>query len=152
MAITDAIRKYGIGGFNIETIGESDNYETLLRMEAEAISQYSTLVPNGYNITAGGRGGRVPCSPEKRALISIKTKGRKPWNYGTASRETVERRARRGNKGGARKGSIPWNLGKKSGPMPEEQKQRIAETVRKVRAARFWNCKKRNPILIREVA
>jgi group I intron endonuclease len=147
MAIADAILKYGIDNFSIEQIGESSDYESLLQMEAEAISQFNTRVPNGYNITAGGRGGRRPCSQETRDLISNKMQGKKPWNYGIGPTSRIAHPHRASGIGGPDKGSKPWNFGKKMGPLPEDVKSKIAEGVRRVRATRFWS-NKRNPILV----
>src|SRR5882762_4463739 len=62
MAISCAIRKYGIESFKVRVIGQSEDYEKLLRMEAAAIAKQNTLVPNGYNICTGGRGARRACS------------------------------------------------------------------------------------------
>jgi group I intron endonuclease len=139
MAIASAIRKYGIDNFRIEEIGQSDDYEELLSMESKAILEHNTICPNGYNITPGGKGARRICSQETRARISARTKGRIPWNFGKRNEQTVRRYANRGNIGHPPIGSKPWNFGKKLGPMPEEQRQHIADTMRQVRATRFWH-------------
>lgn len=141
MAISCAIRKYGIESFSVETIGESSDHDSLLRMEAAAISEQGTLAPNGYNVTAGGRGCvQRPCSQETRDRMSANRKGRTPWNKGKGIWGAIRaRRAVGSHVGGPAKGSKPWNVGKKTGPMPEEAKKLIAEGVRRVRAARFWS-------------
>lgn len=142
MAISCAIRKYGLAGFAVECIGESQDYEELLRMEARAIQEQKTLRPNGYNVTSGGCGARRACSQETRSLISAKTKGRIPWNLGKRNEQTIKRYAGKGNLVRQPDGRKPWNFGMKFGPMPEEFRQRIAEGVRQVRATRFWSSKK----------
>lgn len=142
MAITCAIRKYGIRSFSVEVIGEAGTYESLLKMEAEAIREQKTLVPYGYNITEGGKGARRPCSQETRSRISSKVKGKIPWNFGKRNAVTVARYSRTRHVGGAQPGSKPWNLGQKAGPMPEYHKQKIAETMRRVRATKFWSSSK----------
>lgn len=139
MAITSAIRKYGIENFSIEVIGQASDYEELMKMEAIAIIAHNTAVPHGYNISAGGLGARRPCSPETRALISARTKGRIPWNFGKCNAKTIARYASRGNRVRQPDGRKPWNFGKKTGPMPEKHRQQIAETMRRVRATRFWS-------------
>ena len=140
MPITSAIRKYGIEAFSVETIGYAQTYEQLLELEAEAIKLYGTRSPAGYNVTEGGRGavGR-PCSENTRRRMSELAMGRIPWNKGSASAATLARYARRGNKRGTAKGSKPWNLGMKIGPMGAAQKEQIAATMRKIRAERFWS-------------
>lgn len=144
MAIAYAIRKYGLKTFSVQTLCEVQNYDDLLEMECNAILVYRTLVPNGYNVSKGGLGARRPCRQETRALISTKTKGRIPWNFGKRNTATTRRYANRGNIGHPPFGSKPWNLGKKAGPMSEEHKQKIAEGVRRIRATKFWNSGKKN--------
>jgi group I intron endonuclease len=162
MAIACAIRKYGLAKFSVECLGQSDNYDELLKMETAAIKSHNTLSPHGYNLTTGGRGARRKCSDVTKALISKRAKdsfanGRIPWNLGVKVGETMSKETRakvsaglRGkpswNKGipataeHRRKllGRTPWNKGTKTGPMSEEQKLRIAATMRKVRSERFW--------------
>jgi group I intron endonuclease len=145
MPITCAIRKYGIEAFTVETLVQCPDYDYLMELEAKAIVVFNTRMPNGYNLTAGGRGGRKPCSPETRALISARTKGRPAWNAGRLSLETAWKRAHRGMPSGPKKGSIGWQAGKKLGPLPEHVKQKLSESLRRVRAAKFWSTKKLNP-------
>lgn len=54
-ALKDAMIKYGVGNFsfNILCCGENNYIDEL---EIEAISQFNTQVPNGYNLTLGGEG------------------------------------------------------------------------------------------------
>jgi group I intron endonuclease len=143
MPIAYAIKKYGIKNFSIETLVQCDDYDYLLDLEAKAIVRFNTRSPNGYNLTAGGRGTRRPCSPETRSLISSRTKGRIPWNFGKRSEATELRYARRGKTSGHRKGTPAWNSGKKLGPLPEEQRKNVAEAVRRVRAIKFWSSRKK---------
>jgi group I intron endonuclease len=151
MPIASAIKKYGINNFTVDPLVQCDDYEYLLDLEAKAIVAFNTRVPNGYNLTAGGRGTRRPCSPETRALISDRTKGRKPWNFGKRNANTISRYARKdrprlkpGRKAGT--GATSWNAGR---PCPEAEKQKIAESMRRVRATRFWSSRKKesNPVL-----
>ena len=87
-----AIDKYGEDAFTIEILHDGIIPEFLDTLEIEAIAKYNTLVPNGYNLTAGGEGG-IPseetlrkmsevqkgrkCSAETRAKISEAHKGKK---------------------------------------------------------------------------
>jgi hypothetical protein len=144
MPIVLAIKKHGIENFSAQALVQCDDYEYLLDLEAKAIVRFNTRTPNGYNLTAGGRGTRRPCSQETRDLISARTKGRTPWNFGKRSLETIARYARKGRaplKPGRKPGTCSaWNKGK---PLPEEVKVKIAASLRRVRAARFWSSRKK---------
>ena len=50
-----ALEKYGVDNFIIELICEPPTIELMNEFEAEYIIRYNTLVPNGYNLTEGGR-------------------------------------------------------------------------------------------------
>lgn len=52
-----AINKYGPEQFVIEQIDVADSLEELNRKEVWHILRLGTLVPGGYNLTAGGKGG-----------------------------------------------------------------------------------------------
>ena len=53
----NAINKYGIENFHIETICCAKNKEQLNSLENENIIKFNTLSPNGFNLTSGGEGG-----------------------------------------------------------------------------------------------
>jgi group I intron endonuclease len=53
-ALYCAIRKYGTSAFDIETIYEAINELEALKVESGLIASHNTLIPNGYNMTAGG--------------------------------------------------------------------------------------------------
>lgn len=55
-AVHRAIAKYGADSMKVETLAVSDDQQALLKMEIQAIKEYGTLHPNGYNLTAGGEG------------------------------------------------------------------------------------------------
>lgn len=113
MAITCAIRKHGFDAFSLEVIGESQDYQELLRMEAQAIKEQNTQVPNGYNITAGGVGARRACSQETRSRISAKKIGKHPWNFGKRNANTIARYSRTRHVGGPVPGTPSPHRGKK---------------------------------------
>src|ERR1035437_5610059 len=50
-----AIRKYGYENFKFEIICRASSLEELDRREEFCIRIFNTLVPNGYNLTSGGR-------------------------------------------------------------------------------------------------
>jgi group I intron endonuclease len=72
MAIHAAIRKYGASSFFVEQIASARTWDDLLATEVAAIIDRGTSVPNGYNVSPGGRGNAgYIASPETRAKISI---------------------------------------------------------------------------------
>lgn len=160
MAIACAIRQYGLDAFEIECIGESDDYDELLRMEAVAIKEHGSLAPAGYNITPGGRGARRPCSQQTRDRIAARKLGKHPWNFGKKTGPVSDEirkkysEARKGrkawNKGIPHKPEtllkfkmrIPWNKGKKTGPMPDAIKEKIAAGVSAIRSRQFWSTRR----------
>jgi len=66
-----AIRKYGFDKMVVETLHPSRDLEELHALEIATIARLNTMVPNGYNLTAGGEGtiGHV-VSDEHRLVIS----------------------------------------------------------------------------------
>ncbi|HXM63736.1 MAG TPA: NUMOD3 domain-containing DNA-binding protein [Terriglobales bacterium] len=134
MAIACAIRKHGMDAFSIECIGESSDYEELLRMEAEAIKSHGTLAPNGYNITDGGKGARRVCSPETRARIaaraleSYRNKTREPWNKGKKTGPLSDDIRKKLSDASSRKGKPAWNKGMAHS---EETKRKMRESAPK---------------------
>ena len=106
------MRKYGVENFTIEVIDRAETEIELCLKEIEWISTLGTFDrARGYNSTTGGDGTGSPCTPEVRAKISAKKKGR-PLS-------PVQLAARRAN---------PPNLGAKR---TEEQRKRISEGIRK---------------------
>ena len=55
--LSKSFRKYGFENFNFEILKECEISE-LNEYEEYFISYYNTLAPNGYNLTAGGRGSK----------------------------------------------------------------------------------------------
>jgi group I intron endonuclease len=74
MAITNALRKYGVENFKIEIIYTATNIDELNEKEIEFINEYNSLSPNGYNLTSGGK--NSPKSEEIKMKISLSTKGK----------------------------------------------------------------------------
>lgn len=141
MAITRAIRKHGLGAFSVETIGQAVSHEELMRMEFSAIKEQNTLTPNGYNVSEGGEGARRACSPETRERISLALKAKKmiPWNFGKRNPQTIARYSRTRHVGGPLPGAPSKKLGKHYQPLSESHKQDISESMKRVRAERFWS-------------
>ena len=90
--IDAAIKKYGWENFTAEVIEECP-IELLNEREIFWIATLGSKAPNGYNLTDGGDGGRgLSPSPETRAKISAKLKGKPAHNKG--KKHTAETRAK----------------------------------------------------------
>ena len=73
--ICNAIRRHGFDSFTLTVLNESNDRSELLLLEIEAIKQYNTLHPNGYNYTAGGDGSRgTSHSEDFKSLLSARLK------------------------------------------------------------------------------
>lgn len=66
--ICRAMRKYGIDNFKMEIIMTCETLEEINELEIKYIKDCESLVPNGYNVSAGG--GKLNDTPEIRARIS----------------------------------------------------------------------------------
>lgn len=55
-AVHAAIRKYGAGAVEVQTLVIADDLGYLKALEKKAIAAFGTLAPGGYNLTAGGEG------------------------------------------------------------------------------------------------
>ncbi|GAG87039.1 unnamed protein product, partial [marine sediment metagenome] len=100
--IYNAIRKYGIDNFDIKTIQcDSNNQGELNKLECDTIADLNSMVPNGYNIRAGGSNGKNSEESNKKNSESHKGKKRKPFS------EEWKRKLSE-----SKKGHIPWNKGK----------------------------------------
>ncbi len=76
-AISEAIREFGMEAFDIAILKEAGSYEELMQLEMEAIEEFQTMEPNGYNRTRGGRGTLGHQKSEAgRLALSVKGKGR----------------------------------------------------------------------------
>ena len=87
--------------------------EEMCSDEQYYIKLFKTLYPNGYNLTEGGDGGEIPCE-EIRKKISLKLKGRTPYNKGKHLSEEQKRKIGEGNKGKT---------------MSEEARRKISEAI-----------------------
>jgi len=76
--INNSIKKYGKDCFYMESLWESENcnQDELNEKEKYFITEYNTIVPNGYNLKEGGLGGKHTIeTKEKLSKIS-----KKMWN------------------------------------------------------------------------
>ena len=56
--VKQAVKKYGKDAFTYEILHDGIIPEFLSDLEIEAIAQYNTVAPHGYNLTYGGEGGK----------------------------------------------------------------------------------------------
>jgi group I intron endonuclease len=75
-ALYNAIRKHGADRFVIRVLATATTRKMLCALERAFIVALNTRAPNGYNLTAGGDG-TSGMSPETRAIVSEKNRGRK---------------------------------------------------------------------------
>lgn len=77
-ALYGAMHKYGVTNFAVDHLFSAFTLEGLKATERALISQYETLAPNGYNLTAGGDGvWGYKWDKEVRERIAAKIRGRK---------------------------------------------------------------------------
>jgi hypothetical protein len=147
MPFVNAIRKYGPGSFEVIELMRCGSWDEACDLERQAIRDYRTLVPDGYNVTPGGQGLPGPASAHRRAAISKAQKGRtlSPENLAgvRASRvvlQTPEARAKFSavnrerfiREGGATVAKMAAaNRALKGRPLTESQKQARAESGRR---------------------
>lgn len=134
-----AIRKYGPGAFSINQLSRAANHDELDALECHFITQYNSMVPYGYNRTAGGKGfnGRHTEASRQRmreshlgSTLTVVTR-KKLSVTGSALWQTEEYRKK--NKG---------RLGKTT---PEITKQRQSEAIKKHWETRNRHWKQRRP-------
>lgn len=76
MIIHHAINKYGALNFTFEIIAVCISQDDANELETQLVSQYNSLVPNGYNATHGGM--NAPKTEEWKKIISKKARARAP--------------------------------------------------------------------------
>ena len=107
--IKRAIEKYGKENFTYEILHDGIIPEFLDTLEKEAIEEFNTLAPHGYNLTIGGEGGSR--SKETRRKISKAREGKKRAPFSEEHRRNISE---------AKKG-------KKRAPFSEEHRRNISE-------------------------
>lgn len=73
--IQNAIRKYGVESFTVETLYETNDENVLAKAEQICIEELGTRRPEGYNLTAGGEGvlGLKHTEETKKAMSVART-------------------------------------------------------------------------------
>ena len=115
-----AIREYGADAFEWSIVFDNVDDEDLNEYEIDTIAVYKTLVPDGYNLNAGGGG------PSKEARRKL---GESKKNLSTEARERI-RQARIGKSHSEEtlEKMRDAKKGKKRGPLPEETKKKMSES------------------------
>ena len=96
-AIRDAIAKYGVDCFTIETIDVANTIDELNEKEVYWINFYNSLVPNGYNLRDGGR--NYKCSESTKRKLSALNSGVNNPNYGKPRSDETKRKVSEARKG-----------------------------------------------------
>jgi group I intron endonuclease len=74
-----SLNKYGLDNFIFETIDSADNLDELNDKEIYWINFYSSVSPNGYNVTGGGQGKKMIKTKELGKRISEGLKKSEKW-------------------------------------------------------------------------
>lgn len=86
-AIHAAIRKYGVGSFQVQCLEiVHTSHSDLLAAEIRHISEQNSLAPNGYNLTSGGQGldYSIPLVRERHAEAMRKLPSNPAWRKAQA--------------------------------------------------------------------
>lgn len=129
--LKNAIDKHGIENFTFEILHDRVSDEFLDDREKEAIKEYNTLTPNGYNLTHGGEGPGIP-SEETRCKMSKAKAGENHPNYGKTRSEETRRKiseAQMGEKNHryGKAGELHHFYGK---TVPSEVRRKISNSLR----------------------
>lgn len=135
--ISRAIAKHGKEAFKVEHIASATTLEDLCALECLLIAQEGTMVPHGYNLVAGGKGGFNPSSETLAKMSAVRT-GRRP---------SPETRARMGE---AQRGrTIPAEVREKM-RVAATGRQHTEETKLKISSAHAGTKRGPHPIETRE--
>ncbi len=105
-----AIRDDGWENFDVVVLAQPSTRGELLSMERVAIASANTMIPDGYNMTAGGDGQwKRPMTDKAKAAISAANSDRRPWNFGVKTGPMSEDSRRKMSE--SRKGKTTWNKG-----------------------------------------
>lgn len=128
--ITKAIKKYGFDSFSVTIIGTYTDLSTAIDAEAYFIEFHNSLVPSGYNISAGGlvRAAGWKHTDEARAKIGVSGIGR-TYTHTLEARQKIS---------AAKRGRPSWN---KDGRSPTKGMKFPGRTWVKdpVTGRRVWN-------------
>ena len=131
-----AFKKYGVDNFKFEIIIICFN-EDVFKYEKEYIQKFNTIMPNGYNMTAGGEpGGNFEGKKHTEATKQAISLASKKWIENLENRNKVSEGVKKGlansekwkkAKEEGRVGTHKYNKQPKSG----EVKQKISESLKR---------------------
>jgi group I intron endonuclease len=93
MAIHRAIRKYGVGNFEIKCLEVVATREAMLAAEVSLIYSHGCTAPNGYNLTNGGEGVDFSVPEAREKLMQGASKRKADPNWHKACSEGSRRRS-----------------------------------------------------------
>lgn len=107
VALSDAIRKYGLKQFRKEILGDFETYEKACIAEAELVPEEKCHMnnPQCYNLTSGGRGG-IDSHIGKRCAATRMSRG---YRHSEATRKLQSERAKGIPKSSSHKRSLSLN-------------------------------------------
>lgn len=123
--LTEAIKKYGKDNFYIDLIEEVESAERAYELEQYYIKEYSTKVPNGYNLTDGGDGlyGVIIDDEDRKRRSKVMKKLHKEKRTGMHGKKHSEDTRKKMSISG-KNIPKPWLSGR---VLSEESKQKIRE-------------------------
>ena len=151
VVLKHAIKKYGKENFKRTVLCECNSIDEIIEMEKQYVSKDWIDNNDTYNLQTGGLNYGILSEESKKKISESLKKSYKegksqainnlpeiPWNKGKIgiySDDTLKKMSESqkgkepGNKG--KKGlQVPWNKGKKTGPMSDEQKKQISNTLK----------------------
>jgi len=133
--IKSSVKKYGNENFKVDILEKCKN-EELEEREKYYIKINNSFVPNGYNLTTGGNYRyKVSISSKLKNSKTNKKRyknGAKTWNKGKKlSKEHINRIIEVKKKKFKNGELVPWNKGKKIGPMSRQAAKNSAEAHKK---------------------
>jgi group I intron endonuclease len=93
IALKEAIKKYGRDNFYREILEFCETPEYLSEREKYWILNENSIIPNGYNISLGGKGGdNFTMNPNKEEILHKMKENRKPRKISDAERAEISSR------------------------------------------------------------
>jgi group I intron endonuclease len=80
-----AIRKYGVDNFVFEVIDVTSSLDRANILEKRYIREFGTMVPMGYNMTAGGEGVEISASSRIRGVETRRMNSPDSWKEAAAT-------------------------------------------------------------------
>jgi len=142
-AIGKAIKKHGKENFKKEILEFCGSAEEMIEREKFYVTTEWVKDKNNYNLQPGGRIKPIDEVTKRKIRETLKRKyasgelissrkGKAPWNKGikyTEEQNAVFTKSKIGNKN-AKSGGTTWNKGLKTGPLSEDHRKKISDTIK----------------------